>query len=116
EIYLKGSLSTRYIPDRILGIKLNEDDIAEMKKENGLDADGKGIIYLVEQFTKYYYKKPNKVYNKVMSVRESGDPKGVGFATMPPVINIYENNINIISGLNDRGFISPANSNAFHFY
>lgn len=116
DIYLKGALSTRKIPDNILGIKLNAEDLEAMKKDNGLDTAGKGIIYLVEQFTQYYHKKPNQYYNKVMSVRESGDPKGVGFATMPPVINIYENNINILQGLNDRGFISPANANAFHFY
>ncbi len=116
DIYLKGSLSMRKMPDNFLGVRIDDGDLKEFKEDNGLDSAGKGIIYLVEQFAQYYHKKPNKYYNKVMSVRESGDPKGVGFATMPSVINIYDNNITIMDGLNNRGFISPANSNAFHFY
>lgn len=87
-----------------------------MKAEMGMDSAGRGIIYLLEELSSYSYQSPNKEYNKVISVRESGDPQGVGFATMPPITNIYENNLRIMDGLNERGFISPANSNAFLYY
>src|SRR5690606_20589075 len=52
----------------------------------------------------------------VESVRESGNNNGLGFAQMPPIINIYENNITILNGLSRRGFISPASDNAFFYY
>lgn len=112
DIYMKGALRTRSFPRNIMGVKITDSMLNDMGLENG----GKGVLYLLEEQTKYWYKAPNKTYNKVISVRESGDPQGLGFATMPPVINIYENNIEILDGLNERGFISPANSNAFLYY
>lgn len=112
DIYLKGILKLRDVPKSIMGFKIND----SMKKEMGVDSNGKGIIYLLEELSHYQYKAPNKEFNKVVSVRQSGDPQGLGFASMPPVTNIYDNNIKIIDGLNARGFISPANSNAFLYY
>lgn len=118
DIYLKGVLRLREMPKKIMGISLKLDDkeTAEEMKGMGLDSAGRGIMYLLEQYTQYTYKAPNKEFSKVVSIRQSGDPKGVGFATMPPITNIYDNNIPIINGLNKRGFISPANSNAFLYY
>jgi hypothetical protein len=112
DIYMKGVLRTRSFPKSIMGVKITD----SMMSEIGLEEGGKGILYLLEEQTKYWYKAPDQTYTKVISVRESGDPKGLGFATMPPVINVYENNFQILDGLNDRGFISPANSNAFFYY
>jgi len=112
DVYMKGSLRTRSFPKSILGFKITD----SMKAEMGMDSSGKGIIYLLEELSEYSYQSPGKEYNKVISVRESGDPQGVGFATMPPITNIYENNLKIMDGLNERGFISPANSNAFLYY
>lgn len=118
DVYLKGVLRLRKMPDKIFGIKLdmNGEDMAEARKEMGLDSNGKGILYLLEEYTQYARKAPDKEFTRVVSIRESGDPKGVGFATMPPITNIYDNNIPILGGLNKRGFISPANSNAFLYY
>lgn len=116
DVYLKGVLRMRNTPKKILGIKLSEKDYKEMNESSGLDSNGKGVLYLLEQYTQYTYKAPSKEYNRVVSIRESGDPQGVGFATMPPITNIYDNNVPILEGLNKRGFISPANSNAFLYY
>jgi hypothetical protein len=118
DIYLKGVLRLREMPKKIMGISLKMDDkeTAEEMKGMGLDSAGRGIMYLLEQYTQYTYKAPGKQFSKVVSIRQSGDPKGVGFATMPPITNIYDNNIPILNGLNKRGFISPANSNAFLYY
>jgi hypothetical protein len=115
DVYLKGTLRTRSFPDKLMGISINGADTKDAKTEMGLDSNGKGIIYLVEELSHYSYKAPEKTYNKVISVRESGDPQGLGFASMPPITNIYENNINLL-GLNERGFISPANGSAFLYY
>lgn len=116
DVYLKGVLRMRNTPKKILGIKLSEKDYKEMNEGSGLDSNGKGVLYLLEQYTQYTYKAPSKEYNRVVSIRESGDPQGVGFATMPPITNIYDNNVPILEGLNKRGFISPANGNAFLYY
>lgn len=112
DVYLKGVLRMRSIPKSFLGHKVTQEDL----KGSGLDSMGKGVLYLLEQYTQYAYKAPNKVNFKVISIRESGNPNGVGFATMPPITNIYDNNIPIMDGLNKRGFVSPANSNAFLYY
>jgi hypothetical protein len=116
DVYLKGVLRMRSTPKSIMGFKLTEEQSKELKEGMGLDSLGKGVLYLLEQLTEYTYKAPGKEYNKVISVRESGDPQGVGWAQIPPVTNIYENNLVIMEGLNERGFISPANSNAFLYY
>lgn len=116
DIYLKGILKLRSMPDNILGVKITEEDKKTMNNDLGLDEEGQGIIYGLEQMTHYLYKAPNKTFNNVVSIRESGNPNGLGFSQMPPVINIYENNITILDGLNKRGFISPASSNAFMYY
>lgn len=116
DIYLKGKLYIKSIPDKLMGMTLSDSDRAEIQKDLNLDTNNTGIVYLLEQFTKYYYKAPNKIFNKVNAVKTSGDPKGLGFATMPAIVDVYENNVNPLSGVNPRGFISPAHSNAFQYY
>lgn len=112
DIYLKGSLRTTKFPKKLLGQEIPDTAFAEM----GLNNEGKGILYLLEQNTHYYYQAPDKSFNHVKSVRTSGDPQGLGFAQMPPIINVYSNTFSIISGISTRGFVSPAHNNAFWFY
>jgi hypothetical protein len=116
DVYIKGALRNRSIPKSILGFKLNEEEQKEVAQSMNADTSGKSVLYLLEQMTHYSYQAPNKEANKVLSIRQSGDSKGVGFATMPPITNIYENNITILQGLNSRGFISPASNNAMLYY
>ncbi|PSK92711.1 DUF5686 and carboxypeptidase regulatory-like domain-containing protein [Taibaiella chishuiensis] len=116
DIYLKGTLRLQSKITSFMGKKLKVNDQDAVNDGLGLDSTGKGIIYLLEQYTQYAFKAPSKEYTRVVSVRQSGDPQGLGFNTMPPIINIYANNIKIMEGLNERGFISPANSNAFLYY
>lgn len=112
NVYLKGNLKILDFPKFLMGQEVND----TMLNELGLDSNRQGIVYLLEQHTKYYYQYPDKTFNEVLSVRTSGDPQGLGFAQMPPIINIYENNIDILAGLSPRGIISPAHSNAFYYY
>ncbi len=116
DIYLKGKLYIRNIPTTLLGQEIDEEGMKELRKTLNLDSNNNGIIYFLEQFTRYYFKAPNKEFNKVNAVKTSGDPRGLGFATMPAIINVYENNVNLMSGINPRGFISPAHTNAFQYY
>lgn len=107
-IYLKAVLKTRTTPDKILGQKVN-------KAEAGLDSNGRGILLLLEQFATYY-KQNGKERTVIHSVKESGDPGGMGVPRFPDVISFYENNIFISNQVNPRGFISPLNDLALSFY
>lgn len=110
DIYLKGNLHVDSLRS-ILGFEIADSNRVGL----GLDSAGNGILYLLEERSHYTYQSPDKEFNKVLSVRVSGDPQGLGFATMPPILNVYQNNMDVL-GLNNRGFISPANSGAFHYY
>lgn len=117
DIYLKGSIKIRdFNSSSILGNLLDEETKEEMENALGINTERKGTIYALEQMTHYIYKAPNKTFNQVLSVRESGNANGLGFANMLPIINIYDNNIQILEGLNKRGFISPASNNAMLYY
>lgn len=100
SIYLKGVLRTRKTPEKILGQKIDRGEL-------GLDTVGKGVLYLCEEVADYYAQKPDKQRTIIHSVKQSGDPNGLGFSQMPSVISFYENNVGVGSSLSPRGFISP---------
>src|ERR1043165_512377 len=108
SIYLKGVLRTRHTPDKILGQKID-------KGELGVDTGGKGVLYLCEEVADYYAQRnPDKERTIIHSVHESGDPNGLGFSQLPPVITFYANNV--ISLNNSRPLISPISDGAFSHY
>ncbi len=109
SIYLKGVLRTASAPEKVLGQKVD-------KGELGLDTGGRGILYLCEEIADYYSRSPNKERTVIHSVKESGDPNGVGFAQLPPVITFYDNNVEILKNLNPRGHISPIANGAIGYY
>ena len=110
DVYIKGLLRSRGMPDRILGQKVDKEDL----KKGGLDSAGRGIVFLSESNTKVYFKKPDKIKFEVVSSRQSGGGPGLSF---PFFINFYESNVSVFNNnLNPRGFISPIAENALHFY
>lgn len=108
SVYVKGVFRLRGLPDEFMGEKVD-------KSEMGSDTSGKGVMYLCEEDVDYY-SKGDKDRTVVKAVHESGDPNGLGIARIPPVVTFYENNVNIISGMNPRGFISPVSDNAIYYY
>lgn len=108
DIYAKAVVRNRKMPSAILGQKITGADM-------GLDSSGKGIISQFEEYATYYAK-GGKEKTVIHSVRESGNPNGLGFSQFPEVINFYQNNIDISSQMAPRGMISPINDGAFHFY
>jgi hypothetical protein len=107
SIYLKGVMRTREAPDKLLGQKID-------KGELGMDTTGKGVIYLCEEVADYYAQRPGKQRTVIHSVRESGNPNGLGLSSLPPVVSFYANNV--ISINNSRGLISPIAANALGYY
>lgn len=110
DVYIKGLLRSRGMPGSFLGQKIDTKDMAK----DGIDSNGKGILFLSESQTKVSFTQPGKVKYEVISSRESGGGYGLSF---PFFINFYTNNVAVFSNnLNPRGFISPVSDNAFHYY
>lgn len=107
SVYMKGVIKTRATPKRILGQKIDPNDM-------GLDTSGKGILYLVEEDASYYNQMGKERY-VIHSVKESGDPNGLGVAQFAPIIGFYENNVRVF-GSKSRGYISPISDFAFISY
>lgn len=116
SIYLKGVLRNRSLnPEGTLKLIAGKDAEKDIKTGMGLDSNGKAVLYLVEEKADYF-SDGNKEKTIIRSVKESGNPNGLGFSQMPSVITFYENNINVFSGLNPRGFVSPISENALNYY
>lgn len=116
HIYMKGVIRNRELPNSLFGIKISTDDKREVAQASGMDSNGKGVLYLVEEVADYYAKEPNKERTIIRSVKESGNPNGLGFDKMTPVVTFYENNIFPIEGITNRGLISPISDNALNYY
>jgi len=107
DIYLKGVIRSRKMPNKFMGKKVTDET-------DNVDSLGRGVLYLTEEDATYY-SDGDKEKTVIHSVRESGNPGGVGFSQFPSVISFYENNVNIFGG-NNRGFISPISENALNYY
>lgn len=118
SIYVKGVLRNRVLPNKIMGVQLDESDKKSMSGSMGLDTGGKGVLYLCEEMADYYAAGKDKQKVIIRSVKESGDPNGVGLGSVPSVINFYENNVQtmVVNNGNAQGFISPISSNALTYY
>jgi hypothetical protein len=113
DVYVKGVLRNRQMPDKVMGIKIKEKDKKEMNGSMGLDSAGRGVMYLCEEVAEYYSAGPDKTRVIIKSVKESGDPNGVGLGNVPTVINFYENNVEAING---QSFVSPVSNTALNYY
>jgi hypothetical protein len=110
DVYIKGLLRSRAIPDRVFGQKIDKSEL----ERSGIDSSGQGILFLSESLTKVAYKHPGKLKMEVVSSRQSGGGFGI---SVPFFVNFYTNNVALFSGdLNPRGFVSPLADGAFHFY
>ncbi|MGB4843032.1 MAG: DUF5686 family protein, partial [Ferruginibacter sp.] len=111
ELYNKDLMKLRSLPKKILGRKIEDDDIKDM----GLDSSRKGIFYLSESVAKVYTQQPDKFKMEIISSRVSGSD-GFGF-TFPTFISLYQNNVSVfLDRLNPRGFVSPIADAALSMY
>ena len=106
EVYTKGQMKLRDYPKKILGQKLDFEDGDTSKNK---------IIYLSETISTYSVRKPNDRKIEVHSSKVSGNSNSYGLAA-PQFYSMYENNVQIGTSLNPRGFISPIAENARNFY
>lgn len=108
QVYTKGQLKLRGTGKKILGQKIDFGD-------GDSDTSKARMLYLTESIATYSWRKPGKTKIDVTSTKVSGESDGFGLSH-PQFISFYENNINIASNLNRRGFVSPIADNALNYY
>ncbi|MDX5480924.1 MAG: DUF5686 and carboxypeptidase regulatory-like domain-containing protein [Hymenobacteraceae bacterium] len=102
RVYMKSVGRMDEVPGKVLGIRV-------------VDVDT-GIVYLSESVSELHFRKPNKVHERMISSRVSGQKKGFSFNQASEMnISFYENLLKV-QGLSERGFVSPLASNALFFY
>lgn len=108
DFYSKGMFKVKDLPKKILGQKVDlGDDMA-----SNLDSTGTGILYLSETVSKITFEKPNKLKEKIVASRISGNNKGYSYNTATlSYYDFYDNTLDF-----DIRLISPIADNAFNYY
>lgn len=111
EVYIKGLQKLLAAPKKFMGF-----DVQKAARENGLDSNRRGIIYLSESESKFSFKKPGQVHEEMVSSKVSGSNRAFSFNRASDVkVNFYEN-IQEWGGLSNRPLISPIAENALFYY
>jgi hypothetical protein len=111
EVYIKGLQKLLAAPKKFLGI-----DMQKIARENGLDSNRRGIIYLSESQSKYSFIRPDKVHEEIISSKFSGSNRAFTFNRASDMqVNFYEN-LQTWDGLSNRPLISPIADNALSYY
>ncbi len=101
DAYIKGLFRLRKRPDKILGQKITIDT---------------GIVYLSESVSKFAFERPDKISERMISSKVSGNEQGFSFNQASDFnINPYEKNYSH-DILGERVFISPISNQAFLIY
>jgi hypothetical protein len=111
EVYIKGLQKLLAAPKKFMGF-----DVQKAARENGLDSNRRGIIYLSESESKFSFRKPNRVHEEMVSSKISGSNRAFSFNRASDVkVNFYEN-IQEWGGLSNRPLVSPIAENALFYY
>jgi len=101
QVYIKGMQRLDQVPEKIFGIPVAVDT---------------GIVYLSESVSELSFEQPDKIKERVISSKVSGDNRAFSFNQASDIlINFYENLI-YSEGLSERSFVSPIAENAMLFY
>lgn len=104
DVYIKGVQKLSDVPTKIMGVEVN------------INEKDKGIFYLSETKSTYYFSPPNHQKEIIHASRVSGDSKGFSFNRYIPMQkNIYDNYLDFYFIAN-KPFISPISENAMLFY
>lgn len=99
DAYLKGLFRLNKRPEKILGQKVTIDT---------------GILYLSESVSKFSFELPDKISERMISSKISGNEQGFSFNKASDFnINAYEKFIDLDM---ERVYVSPISPNAFLFY
>ena len=105
DFYSKGIIRLKDVPNKFLGQEVGDLD-------GVLDSTRSGILYLSETVSKLNYEKPDKLSEKIIASKVSGDSNGFSFNNASDVdFNFYNNTINLNSDI-----VSPIANYAFNYY
>ncbi|QGK77033.1 DUF5686 and carboxypeptidase regulatory-like domain-containing protein [Flavobacterium sp. SLB02] len=108
DFYSKGMFKVKDLPKKILGKKV---DLGQDMASN-LDSTGTGILYLSETISKITFEKPDKLKEKIVASKISGNNKGYSYNTASlSTYDFYDNTLDF-----DVKLISPIADNAFSYY
>lgn len=106
DFYSKGIFRVKDVPKKIMGIKVMEED------EAVLDSTGSGIIYLSETVSKITFEQPDKLKERIIASKISGNDSGFSYNTaLGTFYNFYNDYVKF--GIN---MVSPLADNAFNYY
>ncbi|WCO00493.1 DUF5686 and carboxypeptidase regulatory-like domain-containing protein [Psychroserpens ponticola] len=105
DFYSRGLIRIKDAPEKILGQEVGD-------LGGGLDSTRSGVIYLSETISKLEFLRPNKLKEKIVASKVSGDDKGFSFNNAIDVeFDLYYNTIEL-----GNQIISPIANNAFGYY
>lgn len=105
DFYSRGLIRIKEAPEKILGQEVGD-------LGGGLDSTRSGVIYLSETISKLEFLRPNKLKEKILASKVSGDDKGFSFNNAIDVeFDLYNNTIEL-----GNQIISPIANNAFGYY
>lgn len=105
DFYSKGIFKVKDLPKKIMGITVDV-------PEGMVDSTGSGIIYLSETVSKITFEQPDKLKERVIASKISGNDNGFSYNTaMGTHYNFYNNYIEF-----EVNMISPLANNAFNYY
>ena len=111
EVYIKGMQKLLAAPKKFMGR-----DIEKMARENGLDSNRTGIVYLSESQSKVTFMQPDKFHEEMISSKVSGRNNAFSYNRASDIkVNFY-NNYEDWEGLSNRPFVSPVADNAMLYY
>ncbi|OUS00732.1 hypothetical protein A9Q86_08205 [Flavobacteriales bacterium 33_180_T64] len=105
DFYSRGLIRIKDAPEKFLG-----QDMGDLG--GGLDSTRSGVIYLSETVSKLEYLRPNKLKEKILASKVSGDDNGFSFNNAIDVdYDLYNNTIEL-----GNKIITPIANNAFGYY
>ena len=105
DFYSKGIIRLKNVPKKFLGQEVGDLD-------GVLDSTRSGILYLSETVSKINYEKPDKLSEKIIASKVSGDSNGFSFNNASDVdYNFYNNTIDM-----NTEIVSPIAEYAFNYY
>ena len=105
DFYSRGLIRIKDAPEKILG-----QDLGDLG--GGLDSTRSGVIYLSETISKIEYQRPDKLKEKIIASKVSGDDNGFSFNNASDVdYNFYNNTVEL-----GNQIISPIANYAFNYY
>jgi len=105
NFYSRGLIRIKNAPEKILG-----QDLGDLG--GGLNSTRSGIIYLSETISKIEFQRPDKLKEKIIASKVSGDDNGFSFNTASDVdYNFYNNTVEL-----GNQIVSPIADYAFNYY